>query len=99
MRRDELPGDRGAAVQTAPPQKRRMSMTLVEEPGTTAETVAAVDGDKLMAFVFRAIEEVGATLNAQLVVMGDKLGYYRALAADGPSTPSELARRTGTGEK
>ncbi|MFL6027334.1 MAG: class I SAM-dependent methyltransferase [Friedmanniella sp.] len=74
-------------------------MTLVEEQDTTTGTVAAVDGDKLMAFVFRAIEEVGATLNAQLVVMGDKLGYYRALAADGASTPSQLARRTGTGEK
>ena len=31
----------------------------------------AVDGDKLMQFVFRAVDEVGATLNAALVVMGD----------------------------
>ena len=33
-----------------------------------------VDGDKLMQFVFRAVDEVGATLNAALVVMGVKLG-------------------------
>ena len=59
---------------------------------------AAVDTDKLMAFVFRAVDEVGATLNAALVVMGDKLGYYRDLAAHGPSTPSALAERTGTAE-
>ena len=44
----------------------------------TTEQTAAIDGDKLMAFVFRAVEEVGATLNAALVVMGDKLGLYRA---------------------
>jgi SAM-dependent methyltransferase len=58
-----------------------------------------LDPDKLNAFVFRAVEEVGATLNAALVVMGDKLGLYRALAGAGPLTPSELAERTGTAER
>lgn len=57
-----------------------------------------VDVDKLMAFVFRCVEEVGATLNAGLVVMGDKLGYYRSMAASGPTTPSRLAQETGTAE-
>ena len=33
--------------------------------------------------MFSAVEEVGATLNAALVVMGDKLGLYRALAGAG----------------
>src|SRR3982750_2772559 len=58
-----------------------------------------VDVDKLMAFVFRAVDEVGATLNAALVVMGDKLGLYRAMAGAGPLTPDELAERTGTAER
>jgi SAM-dependent methyltransferase len=58
-----------------------------------------LDPDKLNEFVFRAVEEVGATLNAALVVMGDKLGLYRALAGAGPLTPSELAERTGTAER
>ena len=64
-----------------------------------AQTVSAVqiDTDKLMAFVYRAVDEVGATLNCALVVMGDRLGYYRDLAANGPTTPDELAGRTGTG--
>jgi hypothetical protein len=56
------------------------------------------DTDKLMAFVFRAVDEVGATLNCALVVMGDRLGYYRFLAEAGPTTAAELARGTGTGE-
>src|SRR4051794_22054425 len=59
----------------------------------------AVDADKLMEFVFRAVDEVGATLNAALVVMGDKLGLYRALADAGALTPHELAARTGTAER
>jgi len=59
----------------------------------------AIDGDKLMGFVFRAVDEVGATLNAALVVMGDRLGYYQALADHGPTTPAELAERTSTSER
>jgi SAM-dependent methyltransferase len=60
---------------------------------------AELDGEKLMQFVFRAVEEVGATLNAALVVMGDKLGLYRALAEAGGLSPAELAQRTGTAER
>ena len=59
---------------------------------TTTQAPTPVDTDKLMQFVFRAVDEVGATLNAALVVMGDKLGYYRDLAAHGPSTPGALVQ-------
>ena len=52
-----------------------------------------------MQFVLRAVNEVGASLNAALVVMGDKLGLYRALAGAGPLSPAELAERTGTAER
>ena len=55
-----------------------------------------IDEDRLMSFVFRAVDEVGATLNAALVVMGDKLGYYEQLATRGPLTAAELAEATGT---
>jgi SAM-dependent methyltransferase len=65
----------------------------------TLEEHVAIDGAKLEAFVFRAVDEIGATLNAALVVMGDKLGLYRALADAGPLTPDELASRTGTAER
>ena len=58
------------------------------------EQSVEVDPQKLEQFVFRAVDEVGATLNAALVVMGDKLGLYRALAGAGGLTPVELARRT-----
>ncbi len=63
------------------------------------EQAVEVDGDKLLQFVLRAVDEVGATLNAALVVMGDRLGLYRALAGAGGLTPAELAERTGTAER
>ena len=60
---------------------------------------ALLDAGKLEQFVFRAVDEVGATLNVALVVMGDRLGLYRALAGAGALTPGELAARTGTAER
>ncbi len=66
---------------------------------TTTGQAIQVDGDKLMQFVFRAVDEVGATLNTALVVMGDRLGLYRALAEAGPLSPAELAERTETAER
>ena len=66
---------------------------------TTIDDAVEIDGDKLMQFVFQAVGEVGATLNTALVVMGDRLGLYRALAEAGPLSPAELAERTGTSER
>jgi 2-polyprenyl-3-methyl-5-hydroxy-6-metoxy-1,4-benzoquinol methylase len=66
---------------------------------STIEQAIDVDGEKLMQFVFRAVDEVGATLNAALVVIGDKLGLYRALAGTAGLTPGELADRTSTAER
>ena len=63
------------------------------------EQTVEIDGDKLEQFVFRAVDEVGATLNAALVVMGDRLGLYRALAGTGGLSAGELAARTGTAER
>jgi SAM-dependent methyltransferase len=60
---------------------------------TTFDTEPAIDEEKLMAFVLGAVEEVGATVNTALVVMGDRLGLYRALAGAGPTSPEELSDR------
>jgi hypothetical protein len=65
----------------------------------TVEQRVEVDVDKLQQFVFRAVDEVGATLNTALVVMGDKLGLYRALAGSGALTAAELAEHTAAAER
>src|SRR3954468_14556870 len=55
----------------------------------------AINEDKLMDFLHRFVGDLGATVAAGSVVVGDRLGLYRALA-DTPQRPSELANRTGT---
>ena len=74
-------------------------MTITTEaPAGPLNESPALDADKLMAFVHRAVGEVGATLNTALVVLGDKLGYYRAIADHGPITATELALATDTAQ-
>src|SRR5579864_2389635 len=58
-----------------------------------------VDTDKLMAFLGQVIGELGATVNAGLIVVGDRLGLYRGMAGAGPISSSELAEKTGTSER
>jgi 2-polyprenyl-3-methyl-5-hydroxy-6-metoxy-1,4-benzoquinol methylase len=58
-----------------------------------------IDQTKLEAFVHKALGDIGSALTASLVVIGDKLGLYRGMAAAGPVTSAELAARTGTAER
>lgn len=58
----------------------------------------SVDEAKLQEFVAKAFGDIGAGMSAALVVIGDKLGLYKALAGR-PASPSELAERTGTAER
>jgi SAM-dependent methyltransferase len=59
----------------------------------------ALDEEKVGAFVNLVVGELGATLNAALVVIGDELGLYRAMDGAGGITPGQLAERTGTSER
>jgi len=59
-------------------------------------TMATVDLDTFMDFVHKFAGDLGAVVAAGNVVIGDRLGLYRALTADGPATGPELAARTGT---
>jgi SAM-dependent methyltransferase len=55
--------------------------------------------DKLNAFMGRAVGDMGAAMHAVLVLMGDRLGLYKAMADSSPVTSAELAKRTGTAER
>ena len=59
----------------------------------------ALDQNKLDQFVGKAVGDLGAALTAALVVIGDKLGLYKAMAGASALTPAELATRTGTAER
>ena len=62
-------------------------MTITQTP--------PVDSDRLDQFLGHFVDDLGATVAAGSVVVGDRLGLYRALA-EGPVQPDELAARTGT---
>jgi SAM-dependent methyltransferase len=64
-----------------------------------AATAPALDMEKLHAFIGRFVTDLGAAVHAGMVVIGEKLGLYKALAAGGPMTPAELAERTQTDER
>src|SRR3981081_3782338 len=64
-----------------------------------AVQTAAIDMDKLKAFMGQVVGELGATVNAGLIVIGDTLGLYKAMADAGPITSAELAETTGTAER
>jgi SAM-dependent methyltransferase len=64
-----------------------------------AVQTAAINEDKLNAFMGQVVGELGATVNAGLIVIGDRLGLYKAMAQAGPITPAELAEKTGTTER
>jgi 2-polyprenyl-3-methyl-5-hydroxy-6-metoxy-1,4-benzoquinol methylase len=57
---------------------------------------AAADADALAR---RLRHDMAGALELFTVYLGERLGLYRALAADGPATSAELAARTGTAER
>ena len=59
----------------------------------------ALDESKLNHFVQKILGEMGAATSAALVIMGDKLGLYRALAGSEGLTPWELSEQTSTNER
>jgi len=62
-------------------------------------TAQPLDQTKLHEFIMKAVGEMGAAMNAALILVGDKLGLYKAMAGSGPLTSSEVATKTGTHER
>ena len=59
----------------------------------------AIDENRLNEFMGKIVGDLGATMSSALLVLGDRLGLYKAMAALGPVTPAELAKRTETAER
>ncbi len=55
--------------------------------------------DKLNQFIGRFVEDLGAVAHAATVVLGDRLGLYRAMGDGEPTTPARLAEKTGCDER
>jgi 2-polyprenyl-3-methyl-5-hydroxy-6-metoxy-1,4-benzoquinol methylase len=63
------------------------------------DAATRIDEDKLNAFMGRMLDDVGAAASAALVLVGDRLGLFRALAEKGPMGSWDLAQATGTSER
>lgn len=59
----------------------------------------AADPQKLDALVGRLVGDVGASVTGALIVLGDQLGLYKAMADGKPVTSRQLADKTGLKER
>lgn len=59
----------------------------------------AIDDAKLNAFLARVLDDIGASMSAALIIIGDRLGLYKAMAGAGPMSSAALAKRTQTTER
>jgi SAM-dependent methyltransferase len=58
-----------------------------------------VDEAKLQKFMEKMVGDLGAAMGAALVIVGDKLGLYKAMAGAGAISSADLAAKTATDER
>ena len=71
----------------------------VSSKNNLSETSYKIDEGKLSDFMGKVVNDLGATWSTVLVIIGDKLGLYKAMADSKPISSERLARRTGTNER
>jgi len=63
-------------------------------------TPSKIDEQKLHDFMLKAVGDIASTMSAMLLIIGDRLGLYKAMAESGkPITSEELAKKTNTNER
>jgi SAM-dependent methyltransferase len=62
-------------------------------------SATGIDEAKLEAFMGQAVTDMGAIISAPLMVIGEKLGLYKAMAGAGPLSSQEVAERSGAAER
>ena len=64
------------------------------------KTANKIDEQKLNEFMQKAVGDIASTMSAMLVIIGDRLGLYKAMAESGqPISSEELAEKTNTNER
>jgi hypothetical protein len=61
--------------------------------------VPPIDEAKLNEFMGKAVTDMGAAIHAVIILLGDRLGLYKAMADCQPVSATELAHRTGLHER
>jgi SAM-dependent methyltransferase len=65
----------------------------------TQKNSTTVDPARQAAFAGKLLEQFSGTMSVLLASLGDRLGLFKDLAAHGPATSAELAKRTGLNER
>src|SRR5258706_3776866 len=60
--------------------------------------IPTLDMNKLNAFIGQFVTDLGAAVHTGMVVIGERLGLYKALAGE-PMSSGELAAKTKTDER
>lgn len=64
-----------------------------------ATSQSTLNQAKQEAFIHKVLGDASATMTTVLACMGDRLGLFKDLAANGPATSAQLAQRTRTNER
>ena len=59
----------------------------------------AIDQGKFEALMGKTLGDIGAAMSMLLAYVGDRLGFFRALRANGPGTSEEIAAAAGLDER
>ena len=59
----------------------------------------AIDTDRLMVLMGRLVQDFGAMVSIGPMIIGEKLGLYKAMTDGVPVTAGELAAKTSTNER
>jgi 2-polyprenyl-3-methyl-5-hydroxy-6-metoxy-1,4-benzoquinol methylase len=65
----------------------------------TTMNMPAVDPDRLNEFMGHALSDMGAAFSTAMVLIGDELGLYKAMAGQGPMSSKEVAKAAGCSER
>lgn len=59
----------------------------------------AVSEARLHEFMGKAVADLGAAMSVPLFILGERLGFYKAMAGAGPMTSAQVAEKAGTNER
>src|ERR1700747_3845780 len=97
MRRDRPSGRSAPSVE--PSIKIDMETKKTQTKTSAAPDKVSLNPDALNQLLGQMINDLGASVNGALVVLGDRLGIYTALADIGPATSQQLAKKTNLHER
>lgn len=74
-------------------------MTSNTPAAAAAAPMDNIDQSKLHEFMMKAVADMGSSLGAMSIILGDRLGLYKTMAKTGPITSGDLAEQTNTAER